>query len=511
MNKLLTLCLSFLLIVTAAIPALAVDNTGTITVNHSKAGESYSFYKVMDLEYKAGPPEEFYYTINSDFTNYFAGKITGFANMTQDQKDRAAYNYINGRTTTLSEFASEIDQYAKTNSVAAKYKIASNESADGTSTKSGVEFGYYVMIPKDETTGGTLNTSSVFSVDTVTPTVTIENKSFYPTITKQVEDGSTFQSSSSAAIGDEVDFKITSAVPNMAGYNSYKFVVTDTISKGLHLSNGFGKNDVTVKVNNQPYNKYTVSVADGANDAKVITIDFTDFIDLKEQVGDSIEITYSATVGADAEIGAAGNSNSAKLTFSNDPTTAGTPGETTDDTPPSETKTYLSSFQLKKTKNDKTTPLAGATFTLSGNNSQRLSNAVITTTGSSTFNSSSNTWTIVTGNDGIIKVAGLKEGTYTLRETEPPHGFIALTQPITLTLNYDDTNNVFTDTATSAETGVIDSLTGGNTGEMTFNVVNQPAFKLPQTGAMGLATMTIIGLCFVALSMVFGRKTKRAQ
>ena len=62
-------------------------------------------------------------------------------------------------------------------------------------------------------------------------------KSTYPTIQKTVKNGTDDKKHNSVEIGDTVDFKLASTVPDMTEYtNGYTFKFTDTLSKGLTLN-----------------------------------------------------------------------------------------------------------------------------------------------------------------------------------------------------------------------------------------------------------------------------------
>ena len=92
--------------------------------------------------------------------------------------------------------------------------------------------------------------------------------------------------------------------------------------------------------------------------------------------GSNIKITYFGEVDEDAIVSDAGNPNTSKVTYSNDPTNtgagAGTPDEPDDDTPTgdspeSKTNTFVTGLKLTKVDSaDNTKKLAGAQFELKG-------------------------------------------------------------------------------------------------------------------------------------------------
>lgn len=79
-------------------------------------------------------------------------------------------------------------------------------------------------------------------------------------------------------------------------------------------------------------------------DNQTFTITIKDFINYKDDVGKNIIVTYSATLNEKADLSTAGNTNEAKITYSNDPNKSNLTG----DTPTSKVKTYTTGLKLKK-------------------------------------------------------------------------------------------------------------------------------------------------------------------
>ena len=148
-----------------------------------------------------------------------------------------------------------------------------------------------------------------------------------------------------AGVGDEVTFKLTGTLPkNFGDFDTYYYLFTDTLSKGLSL-----KTDsfvVTVEKGGKTYtidpNEYAVfpygTLIDPPGTSTLITVAFDDLINggkglsynTSEGVASGetvvldstakIIVTYKATVNTDAVIGGAeGNPNDVDLTYSNDP------------------------------------------------------------------------------------------------------------------------------------------------------------------------------------------------
>ena len=223
--------------------------------------------------------------------------------------------------------------------------------------------------------------------------VTVNLKKDVPEIDKEVKgENGEYGNSSTASIGDEVEFRATSKVPNMTGYDKYFFVVTDTLSKGLSIEEdtfvptitiGTGENQISVvkcthtgenttheRCYDLVINKNDTS---GETEIQIVFKNFIQYADNYTATGTPIIITYSATLTEDAVIGNNGNPNSVKLGYSNDPEAEqdGTP-ENPDipeipigETPNSETKTYVTGIKLNKV-DESSGKLPDAEFKLSG-------------------------------------------------------------------------------------------------------------------------------------------------
>ncbi|MEZ3485583.1 MAG: isopeptide-forming domain-containing fimbrial protein [Lachnospiraceae bacterium] len=250
--------------------------------------------------------------------------------------------------------------------------------------------GYYLV--KDE--DGTVNTAdgayTRFMLEVVgDATATV--KSEVPSGDKKVYvNDTTTGDANNASIGSHVSYEITSKVPNHVGYNYYYFIMNDTLSEGLTFD---GAGSVAVKVGNATlvqdtdYYVYTENVA-----PKTFRLAFANIMGYK--VGESIVVTYSATVNDKAVVGTTGNPNTWNLQYSNNPDDTfdgdrpdgnNTPGLPADEnsealgqTPDEKTLTYVTELDITKYANSVAEDhlLAGAEFTLTGVSKQVVLNTV---------------------------------------------------------------------------------------------------------------------------------------
>ena len=113
---------------------------------------------------------------------------------------------------------------------------------------------------------------------------------------------------------------------------------------------------------------YTVTTPTASNN-NTLTVAMKDF-KAKQQAnaGKKITVTYTATLNEDAVVGGAGNTNSAKIQYSNNPST-----NETGESEPSKVRVFTYGFTVDKYTGDEYTDkaaarLAGAEFTLAPKN-----------------------------------------------------------------------------------------------------------------------------------------------
>lgn len=363
-------------------------------------------------------------------------------------------------------------------------KIASKP---GVNTVTGLAPGYYLVAAVDNAQGSTLASRYIMTnVFDDSDVINVLIKNDVPAIDKQVlntnTDPGVWGDWTDEDINDTVEFKLTSAVPEMKkfGYDYYKFIVTDTISKGLTLvdadddnTNGIQLSDLVVTIGSAtiPATAYQVTVTPiGANDDQYgdeykgghrIEIKFftaaeaADFAlatpagnnwFFNETPGDAIVITYSAVLNEQAVIGPNGNPNKVDLTYSNNPNEGGN-GDT-DTTPGPEVRVYTFDMEIYKYSlvNGVKTKLPGVGFklysaldvggadpTLIDETSVIKFNQVTDDKGTAAdltddewkyfVNKTGTVEELFSDAQGKIYLEGLDAGTYYLKETTPKAGY----------------------------------------------------------------------------------------
>lgn len=514
----------FGLAATTVATANAADNaTLTVSTTDAKfAGKTVNAYKMFSATV-SGDGKAVSYTLTDEWKPFFenstASGLTGATNENVNDKANDYVSKLQGED--LVAFATKASNWAqnKANNIAAgaTATVSADASNDKyTATFTGLDYGYYVVaVP-----GATLaNASSQYAtlVSVHSTSVTAEIKGNLPTVDKKVQVNGTGKDATDAKIGDTLTFTLTSTIPDMSAYSTYTFNFKDTLSKGLT----FGQvTSVKVEGANSPLTvntDYTVTTPTASNN-NTLTVAMKDF-KTKQQVnaGKKITVTYTATLNKDAVVGGAGNVNSATIQYSNNPSTNGT-GESE----PSKVRVFTYGFTVDKYTGDQytdaATRLAGAKFTLAPKNGDPMS-FVQVNAGSATANAvyrvakagETGTTTITTPENGKVDFQGLKNGEYTLTETEAPAGYNKLASAIGVKVDgrNDGTNNTDA-TVTITYNNDNGSVYGEHASNGVIPVRNKSGVTLPGTGGMGTIAFTVIGVLVIALGVAWTLKRKNA-
>ena len=528
------------------------------------AGENYSIkITKKDTDDTATHRYDIYQIFKGEVVDGKLGNISWGADV--KSSDTSLYSDLSaalGETVaTVDDVLNELTKLADEDANLDKFAAAIAKHLDGTPTKTasfaasassdsvtvtGVDAGYYLV---SDTITGSHNPDAVskFILKVASDTqVSITTKEVLPSLDKKIVDKIGAKvSKNTASVGEDVNFEITSAVPDLTlkGYDElYKFVISDTLSAGLTFK---GASSVTVTLGTdeleagEDYN--VVATTDGFkvvfDSGKMYTWGTT-----AATIGKTITVTYKATLNENAVLTDAGNLNTAKLIYSNDPNAEydGTtddfgPNDPKGETPEVTTITYTTKVVLEKVdKNDHTKHLAGAVFTVQGTAADKvvingtryvadaegtyykLIDGTYTTTPPETADdprydgntkyikqtftevdekqASESALTIEVGPDGKIDLSHLGAGTYTITETVAPAGYVKDPNPHTLIINCDvtGTNPVWSYTFDSND--IFD--TDAQLPIIVFE--NKQPTDLPSTGGMGTTLFYVAGSVMLA-------------
>lgn len=513
----------FGLAATTVATANAADNaTLTVSTTDAKfAGKTVNAYKMFSATV-SGDGKAVSYTLTDEWKPFFKDSTaSGLTDVTDANVNDKANGYVSKLTgKDLAAFATKASNWAqaKTNNIkAAATATVSTGATNGnyTATFNGLDYGYYVVaVPGATLANASGQYATLVSVDRTNVTANI--KGDLPTVDKKVQVDGTGKDATDAKIGDTLTFTLTSTIPDMSAYSTYTFNFKDTLSKGLTFEQvkSVKVEDTTLTENTD----YTVTPPTAPNNT--LTVAMNDF-KAKQQAnaGKKITVTYTATLNKDAVVGGAGNVNSATIQYSNNPSTNGT-----GDSEPSKVRVFTYGFTVDKYTGDQytdaATRLAGAKFTLAPKNGEPMS-FVQVNAGSGTAKAeyrvanageTGATTTIITPANGKVEFRGLKNGEYTLTETEAPAGYNKLASAIGVKVNGQ---NDGTDTTHATVTITYNNDNNGSNYDQTAShgvipVQNKSGAILPGTGGMGTIAFTVIGVLVIALGVAWTLKRKNA-
>lgn len=514
----------FGLAATTVATANAADNaTLTVSTTDAKfAGKTVNAYKMFSATVSGdGGSKAVSYTLTDEWKPFFKNSTaSGLTGATDENVNDKANDYVSKlKGEDLVAFATKASNWAQTkanNITAGTTAKVSTDATDGkyTATFTGLDYGYYVVaVPGATLANASGQYATLVSVDRTNVTANI--KGDLPTVAKKVNG----ESATSAKIGDTLTFTLTSTIPDMSAYDTYTFNFKDTLSQGLT----FGQvTSVTVDGVTDPLTvntDYTVTTPTTSDNT--LTVSMKDFKKQQANAGKTITVTYTATLNKDAVVGGHGNTNSATIQYSNNPSSGGT-GESE----PSKVRVFTYGFTVDKYTGDEydndATRLAGAEFTLTAKGDTSAIKFVQVNAGSATEDAvyraakagetAGTTTTITTPANGKVVFQGLKNGEYTLTETKAPAGYNKLASALGVKVNG---SNDGTDTTNATVTITYNNDNNDTTYDQTASngvipVQNKSGVVLPGTGGMGTIAFTVIGVLVIALGVAWTLKRKNA-
>lgn len=319
------------------------------------------------------------------------------------------------------------------------YKIAAAvdgltaEKTTANGAASGLAHGYWLFVIKADTINeGEAGTSPIFTVVGSTP-VKVSEKTGIPTVEKKIvsDADDAEHDAADSRIGQDVTYNLYGSVAeNFDKYETYFYQFSDQISKGLTLQDGAevylyaNKKDAKDDLARTKGTKITdnfVKKASAEADAdgnKTTTWTCGDLKKVDGVTKDScIVVSYKAKINSEATVGDnAGNTNTVKLEYSNNPMTNdyGT-------TVPDEVKTYTYGLKLNKVDLGTENALPKAKFTIKVKTAadSSLMGKYVQSDGTL----GDDAYKFTTGDDGAFAVTGLGAGTYTVEETDAPENY----------------------------------------------------------------------------------------
>lgn len=356
-----------------------------------------------------------------------------------------------------------------------------------------------IELPVFKATGGwyTTGTDAVH----VYPKNTVDK----PTIDKVVNESDKHDT---ANIGVKKTFKVTSKMPK--GIADYKVLTyTDTFSAGLSYAGNLKvqKNGADVDANS-----YTLTQPAVGTKGATVTVAFKEEYIKTLSAGDTLTMTYDATINEDAIMGEA-NKNDVKVEYGTNPNVK-------KEEKPSETPELHTGGAKFKKESKEGTALAGAIFELQDKDGQQIkwtaelikankaaidagkfstSGTTVTKTSPTAQPTEGQPIYLLSADDGTFEIKGLAYGPankahnaadaeteYQIKETKAPEGYALLQQVIKFTVSHDSYSNA----------------------NKIVKVVNNKV-TIPQTGGIGSALVIAAGVLVVGLGFIAKRRSAK--
>ena len=304
-KRALAFLLTLALVLALGVSALAAGESYTITITNSSTGHTYQAYQIFagDLQTVEGK------TVLTDIvwgSGITAEGQTKLGNAAEKAKSLATEE-------DARAFAKAVASYLTNPSV--------STAGTGTYTIANLNPGYYLVKDKDNTLTGADDFYTAYLMKVV-GNVTAAPKGDKPTLNKQIKhkENGEWGVVGDNQIGDTVEFRIITKVPNTSGYTKYDYIIHDTMSVGL-TSNVKNGADVEIKVNNEtvlPAEYYTVT-ANGNSFS--VQVDILKAIQDEKMAHDNeLYAYYTGVLNADAKVYDEGKQdNAAYLEYSNNP------------------------------------------------------------------------------------------------------------------------------------------------------------------------------------------------
>ena len=428
-----------------ALVQVNAEGNGSITINKAVVDETYSIYRILDLETYDKDAKHYIYRANANFEEFITRAEGKNYLVAQNSNGTGATYYVWKTGADVVEFSKAALAWAKANNVTTT--VAPIKATSTTVKFDGLPLGYYLV---DTTTGSLLN------LTTTNPNAVIEEKNTVtPKVDKDVKEDSTgdYGKTNDATIGDTIDFKAT--ITTGAGYT--KYVLRDTMSAGLT----FNADSVNVKVGDTTVDTSNYTVTPN-KDGYTFVVEFKDSYIVTLPKNTKIEVYYTATLNENAVVEGNGNPNELDLAYGEN--------KTTDKV---KTTTYTYKFNIIKKDGETKTKLEGATFKLFDKNNNIIYVELI----------ENNVYRVTTEendvliNAGEATIEGLDADTYYLEEVTAPTGYNKLTSKVEVIISKVGSNNTFS--------------------RFTAEVLNYTGSQLPETGGMGTTLFLTLGSILV--------------
>lgn len=469
-----------------------IQNQGVINVTNIENGATVTLYQIATMEFDddANQPREGY-NWTPNVYSWLKDNLPEYSNV------KEFYKNVENNSEKANEFYDKITSAIKQGKLSlpiymqekaegeAKYPIT-EENLTGNVEFSNVEMGTYIAIIEN---GYMIYNPSVVNVipkvqeetnNWVLEEQNVIIKACKPTITKSVTNLNQFSDNYSTS--DSVFYMIQADVPKyLENSISKEYMIQDEMDKSLKINGqkmllfGYRQKDADVA---EAISDYTLDVQE-TSDKRIYKINF-DYNDISNY--EAIRIIYYAQLTKDSNlvIGKNGNNNYAYLYYSNNPYLA-----SNEQVQLSKTTVYTYDMKVKVVdKDDGNIGLAGSEFNIEAEDGSKLY-FVKGNDGEyyvSKQEEENSLTTLVVNENGELKIKGLDEGTYNVKQTKASNGYFISAK--SYKINIKDSN-----------------LDGVLEEENSITFFNSKIFTLPVTGGNGIVMLIGLGTILIGIGI----------
>lgn len=510
------------------------------TVTQNKDGNTWLGDKTLsDIDWASSEVQE---VVIGAFTRADGTRVDGAPTDTSAQ---AWAKYINDYAGNNVGQTAKVDAGSTLDKIAAALEDSNltwtKPSGSNKSNFESLDQGYWLFVTDmPSKTGNTdVYTSPIFTIVGGSD-VNVAPKKSVPNVTKAVKDDKdgTFgadvftspNKSADSRMDQFIEYQLTGTVAsNINTYSTYKYIFTDKLPTSMtpELKNDNATPVVTVKIDDN----VVKSGYEPTYSGDVLTVNFTNLKACQDEndkpivLNDKSKVTveYKAKLDSSKVCNPDGSlksefssllgtaqTNTVKLTYSNNPHVADDYGTTVDH--PAYDYTYgidVTKVGSDVDKSGNKPALAGVQFTLHESGSDNYIKA------DGTLTPKKNDAILTTNSEGKINVVGLDEGTYILTEVKPAPGYNnSAADGITFTITNDDlpTNGDPFNPGCNLAKGTDGNLvqaTAATDGKVHLTVTDKKGSGLPLTGLNGVTFTWIAGgavLCIGVAHLIRSRK-----
>lgn len=513
--------------------AFAAGETYTITIDNAADGHTYEAYQLFTGELAGGKLSNIVWGEDIDGTAVVAALQ---ADATLNAVDAIKNLKSTADAATVAEaLAGLTDKSAEAKALATVFESL----VDGTPTKSSTDAGdtytiselpagYYLVKDQDASLTGDHDAYTGYILEVV-DSVEVAPKSAYPTVDKQVQDETAdaeanadtngWGETADHAINESFQFKLIANIAadeDLAYYDSYKVVFTDTMSTGVTFESIESVTVGSTTLTAEQYSCTATAGMEGNGTASwTLTIDDIMLYDTNLVDGAVVTVIYNAHLNSDAEItkedGATSNANTVGLQYSNNPNWEAENEGDEEELGKTEPDTvWVFTYGVDNTKYKDsiadTNKLEGAGFTLYTDAAKTqavnlvLEDGVYRPAAATEAEGVVIVTEMTSQADGTFNIVGLDVGTYYLAETKTPAGYNTCADTtIVIGASHSESGDGTTNTVELK----------ANSTNLANNIINKSGSTLPSTGGIGTTLFYVIGGTMAAGAGVYLISKKR--